>query len=168
MKRIAVFEKVSPAVFAKDRDTYCGGGASEELYGRIKLPRRATGGSAGYDFFLPEDRSLAAGQTIVIPTGIRCKIDEGWVLKIYPRSGLGFKYRIRLDNTVGVIDSDYYHADNEGHIIIKLTNESTDGSRTAELPAGSGFAQGVFCEYGITRDDDATDRRRGGLGSTTT
>lgn len=87
------------------------------------------------------------------------------MLKLYPRSGLGFKYRLRLNNTVGIIDSDYYNADNEGHIFVKLTNESNDG-KTLTLNAGDAFAQGVFVEYGITFDDDADAARHGGFGST--
>ena len=100
-----------------------------------------------------------------IPTGIRAYMEEGWVLQIYPRSGLGFKYRLQMNNTVGIIDSDYYSSDNEGHIFIKITNDSREG-KTVELPAGSGFAQGIFMEFGITADDDAGDIRNGGFGST--
>ena len=86
------------------------------------MPKRATKGSAGYDFFAPETFSLNPKETIKIATGIRAKIADGWVLAIFPRSGLGFKYRLTLDNTVGIIDSDYFNAENEGHIFIKMTN----------------------------------------------
>ena len=88
------------------------------------------------------------------------------MLKLYPRSGLGFKFRLQLNNTVGIIDSDYYNSDNEGHIFIKVTNDSNEG-KTVEIPAGSGFAQGIFVEYGITLDDEADGVRNGGFGSTT-
>ena len=162
MKRIAKFEKVSETQFLKDFD----GASVKAVYDGIKIPSRATSGSAGYDFYAPFDFSLEPGQTVKIPTGIRVKIDDGWVLKIYPRSGLGFKYRLRLDNTVGIIDSDYYNSDNEGHIFIKITNESNDG-KSLSLKAGEGFAQGIFIEYGITVDDDADGVRNGGFGSTT-
>ena len=104
-----------------------------ELYDKVKLPQRATKGSAGYDFFAVTDIELKPGESLKIPTGIRAKIDEGWVLKIYPRSGLGFKYRLQLDNTVGIIDSDYYNSSNEGHIMIKMTNNSLDG-KTVYIP----------------------------------
>ncbi|MDO4744283.1 MAG: deoxyuridine 5'-triphosphate nucleotidohydrolase [Clostridia bacterium] len=165
MKRIAKFEKVSFGQFASDWK-----GADEgllrELYDGIKLPRRATKGSAGYDFYAPRDFSLAPGETIKIPTGVRAKIDDGWVLKIYPRSGLGFKFRLQLDNTVGIIDSDYYNSSNEGHIMIKITNNSLEG-KTVQLEKGNAFAQGLFLEYGITVDDDADGIRDGGFGSTT-
>ena len=162
MKKVAKFEKVSEVQFLKDCDMK----NAKEIYDGIKLPARATSGSAGYDFYAPFDFSLAPGETLKIPTGIRVKIDEGWVLKIYPRSGLGFKYRLQLNNTVGIIDSDYYNSDNEGHIFIKITNDSNEG-KTVELKKGEGFAQGIFVEYGITYDDEAAGVRNGGFGSTT-
>ena len=164
MKRIAKFEKVSLEQFKSDWEFPEKGGAAE-IYEKIKLPKRATSGSAGYDFYAPFDIILAPGETIKIPTGIRVKIDDGWVLKLYPRSGLGFKYRIQMNNTVGIIDSDYYLSDNEGHIFCKITNDSNEG-KTMTLSAGDGFCQGIFVEYGITVDDDVSDIRNGGFGST--
>ena len=155
MKKIAKFYKVSKEEFIKSAD--------EALYENIILPKRATKGSAGYDFFANDSFSLKAGQSIKIPTGIRVQIDEGWVLKIYPRSSLGFKYRLSLDNTVGIIDSDYFNADNEGHIFIKITN---CGDKPLTVEKGKAFAQGVFTPYGITVDDDVTEVRHGGFGST--
>ena len=110
--------------------------------------------------------TLRPGETVKIPTGIRAWMEEGWELQIYPRSGLGFKYRLQLNNTVGIVDSDYYESDNEGHIFIKVTNDSNEG-KTVDVKAGTGFAQGIFVEYGITVDDDATEIRNGGFGSTT-
>ncbi len=161
MKRIAVFRKVSPERFAND----CGLSNAQEVYDSIILPKRATAGSAGYDFFAPIDISLKAGESVKIPTGIRVCIEEGWVMSLYPRSGLGFKYRLQLDNTVGIIDSDYYNSENEGHIFIKITNDSHE-NKTVTIPAGTGFAQGIFTEYGITYDDSAEGVRNGGMGST--
>ena len=172
MKKIAKFEKVSFEQFKKDwLDTFNRALTDEELleiYDNIQLPKRATKGSAGYDFKSPLDFTLAPGSSIKIPTGIRCKIKDGWVLKCYPRSGLGFKYRIRLFNTVAVVDSDYFYSDNEGHIFIKLANETNDG-KLVKIKQGEGFAQGVFVEYGITVDDDEDEKeiRNGGFGSTT-
>ena len=109
---------------------------------------------------------MAPRETVKIPTGIRVHMEEEWVLKCYPRSGLGFKYRLQLNNTVGIIDSDYYHSDNEGHIFAKITNDSNE-DKTVELKAGNGFMQGIFVEYGITVDDDVQTVRNGGFGSTT-
>lgn len=163
MTRIASFEKVTHARFAADyEDAF---GQKETVYDRLCLPRRATAGSAGYDFFLPCDLTLAPGETAKIPTGMRARIADGWVLMLFPRSGLGFKYRLQLNNTVGIIDSDYYYSDNEGHIFIKITNDSNEG-KTLTLREGDGFAQGIFVPFGLTEDDDATAVRNGGFGST--
>ncbi|MDO4339244.1 MAG: deoxyuridine 5'-triphosphate nucleotidohydrolase [Eubacteriales bacterium] len=169
MRRIGKFHKVSPDRFFEDwKDTFGGTPEAEirDIYERIRLPRRATAGSAGYDFFSPADFTLKPGETIKIPTGVRVEMEQDWVLKCYPRSGLGFKYRLQLNNTVGIIDSDYFYSDNEGHIFAKLTNDTNEG-KTVELQADTGFMQGIFVEYGITVDDDVTDIRNGGLGSTT-
>ena len=106
------------------------------------------------------------GKTIRIPTGICVQMDDILVLKLYPRSGLGFKFRLQLNNTVGIIDSDYFFSDNEGHIMAKLTND-TNEEKIIEVQAGTGFMQGIFVEYGITIDDDAEGIRNGGFGSTT-
>ena len=138
----------------------------KDYYDAIKLPRRATKYSAGYDFYIPWSIELHPGDTVTIPTGIAVDMDGNNVLQIYPRSGLGFKYRIRLDNTVGIIDADYRYSDNEGHILIKITNLSTD-NKTAFIEQGKGFAQGIFSEYLVTDEDDVTDIRNGGFGSTT-
>lgn len=136
------------------------------VYDSLSLPKRATKGSAGYDFYTPIDIVLAPGETIKVPTGIRCEMNEQWVLMIYPRSGLGFKYRLQLNNTVGIIDSDYFNSDNEGHIFIKITNDSNE-EKSLEVNHGQGFAQGIFMVYGVTEDDDVTEERNGGFGSTT-
>ena len=109
---------------------------------------------------------MKPGETIKIPTGVRVEMEQDWVLKCYPRSGLGFKYRLQLNNTVGIIDSDYFYSDNEGHIFAKITNDSNE-DKTVSLAAGTGFMQGIFVEYGITVDDDAQGVRNGGFGSTT-
>lgn len=169
MRRIAKFHKVSVEQFIdamkgdfpeyNEQDL-------RDMYEEINLPKRATKGSAGYDFFSPFSFSLKPGQTIKVPTGIRAEMEEDFVLKLYPRSGLGFKYRLQLNNTVGIIDSDYFYSDNEGHIMAKITNDSKE-DKTVEITAGMGFMQGIFLEYGITVDDDASEVRNGGFGSTT-
>ncbi|MBO4498362.1 MAG: deoxyuridine 5'-triphosphate nucleotidohydrolase [Lachnospiraceae bacterium] len=167
MVGMAQFSKVSSAQFVESATDKLGITPQEAIsvYASITLPKRATSGSAGYDFFTPVKIELAPGESLSVPTGIRARIDDGWVLMLYPRSGLGFKYGMMLANTVGVIDSDYYHSDNEGHIIAKITNTSSDKTITVE--AGKGFIQGVFTPFGITVDDDADGVRNGGFGSTT-
>ncbi len=158
MARIAKFSFVSLKQFneAFSND-------ATDIYNNLKLPKRATKSSAGYDFYSPYDFTLKPGETIKIPTGIRCQMESDYVLLILPRSSLGFKYRLSLDNTVGVIDADYYNALNEGHIFIKMTNNS---NKELTVKQGEGFAQGIFLQYGITIDDDTNEKRIGGFGST--
>lgn len=163
MQNITKFEKVSYEQY--NRDLLKNNIKDVDSYENIKLPKRATKGSAGYDFYTPFDIELKPNDTISVPTGIRCKMNENYVLMIFPRSSLGFKYRLNLDNTVGIIDSDYYNALNEGHIMIKVTNNSLD-NKTLILQKGDAFAQGIFVTYGITCDDETNEIRVGGFGST--
>lgn len=171
MKRIAKFEKVSLEEFMKDWcDTFELDASDadtrreiEGIYGSIELPKRATKFSAGHDFVSPLTFTLKPNDTIKIPTGIRCGIDTDWVLMIYPRSGLGFKYGINLMNQTAVVDADYYYSNNEGHIFIKLVNR---GDKIVTVKRDDKFTQGVFLPYGITEDDNVNDKRNGGLGST--
>ena len=155
MRTSANFEKVSFATFSAN--------GTQQTYEQIKLPKRATAKSAGYDFFAPPSLTVAPTQTVTVATGIRALMPDNWCLLIYPRSGLGFKYRLRLNNTVGVIDADYAESDNEGHIFIRMTNE---GDKVLEIAQGVAFAQGIFVQYLLTEDDDTTTKRNGGLGST--
>lgn len=166
--KIAKFEKVSLDRFIRDfSDKFKDYSLSniQEIYNSIKLPKRATIGSAGYDFYAPVTFKLKKEETIIIPTGIRCMIEDNWFLGIYPRSSLGFKYSLRLNNTVGIIDGDYFYSDNEGHILIKITNESPE-NKICTIEQGNSFVQGIFLPYGITIDDSSTDKRNGGFGST--
>lgn len=162
MERVAKFYKVSKEQFLGDM-------AEERLfptesaYDNLELPKRATKGSAGYDFYSPIDFKLKLGQTIKIPTGIRCEMNSDYALFIMPRSGLGFKYQIFLSNTLALIDSDFAYSDNEGHIMIKLLN---NGKKDLNIKEGDKFCQGVFIPYGVTIDDNVNDKRNGGLGST--
>lgn len=166
MKRIARFEKVSYEQFKKDWEDTFGNDECQEIYDNLILPRRGTKGSAGYDFFSPITFTLKPNETIKIPTGMRVYMEDGWVLKCYPRSGLGFKYRLQLNNTVGIIDSDYYNSSNEGHMFAKITNDSNE-EKEVTISKGEGFMQGIFVEYGITFDDEVNEVRDGGFGSTT-
>ena len=155
-----LFQKVSYTQYAKD----VGGDADlHSEYEAIKLPARATSGSAGYDFFSPCDISLSPGESIKIPTGIRVSLDPDTFLMCVPRSGLGFKHRVGMDNTLGIIDFDYAYSDNEGHIHCKLHN---GGDHDVFIPKGSAYMQGIFLPYLLTADDNATGVRNGGFGST--
>ena len=155
MRTSAKFEKVSFATFSVN--------GTREVYEQIKLPRRATVKSAGYDFYAPTTLTIAPGETVTVATGVRALMPDSWCLMIFPRSGLGFKYTLLLNNTVGIIDADYSDSDNEGHIFIRMTNES---DKLLEIPQGSAFAQGIFVQYLLTEDDNVTTTRNGGMGST--
>lgn len=168
MNKIAKFYKVSQDRFINDwikefNSTY---EVANEIYNEIKLPTRATKGSAGYDFYTPISFSLKPNEEIKIPTGIRVEIKEDWVLCLFPRSSWGFKFRLQVNNTVGIIDSDYFYSDNEGHIFIKLTNDTKE-NKTFSINKHDGIVQGIFLQYGIVEDDDVNTVRNGGFGSTT-
>ena len=167
------FEKVSFKQFADPMFEYIGitpdysNKTIREMYFHIKLPKRATKHSAGYDFFAPFSFYLQYGQSIKIPTGIKAQIDNGYVLMEYIRSSIGFKYGVSLSNGTGIIDGDYYNNEsNEGQIFIKLSNNDSTIKRDLSISEGEAFCQGIFLPYGITIDDDADGVRRGGIGST--
>lgn len=169
MSSIASFEKVSYEQFRKDfistmlhsSDDIDNEDMIRQAYDNIKLPTRATIGSAGYDFYLPYGFIAAKDGWTTIPTGIRCKIDAGWLLMLCPKSGLGFTYNFKLANTVGIVDSDYYGSSNEGHIMAKvMTNDAV------VFMTGQKFIQGVFLPFGTAEDDQTKAVRNGGFGST--
>ena len=156
---IARFTHVSQAQYAEDMKDREGALPLEE----IPLPRRATAGSAGYDFVSPLEVTVPPGGTALIPTGIRAEMEEGWVLLLFPRSSLGFRHSLRLANTAGVIDSDYAFAKNEGHIMVKLRNPLPD---PVTIGRGERFCQGIFLPYGTAEEEDVLAKRSGGIGST--
>lgn len=158
---VARFAKVSNKQFNQDMIKLLS--IPDADYENIVIPARATSGSAGYDFTSPIDFVLKPGEMIKVPTGIRCRIDEGYVLEIYPRSSIGFKYQTMLANTVGIVDSDYYNADNEGHIIIALMNL---GKKELVIKTGERFAQGLFKQYFLAEEEEVAAKRTGGFGST--
>ena len=155
---IARFTHVSEAQYAEAMQ----GRACLPL-NEIPLPKRATAGSAGYDFVSPLEVTVGPGETALIPTGIRAEMENGWVLLLFPRSSLGFKHSLRLANTVGVIDSDYAFAKNEGHIMVKLRNPL---SVPVTIGRGDRFCQGIVLPYGTAEEDEVTAGRVGGFGST--
>lgn len=176
MHKIATFEKVSFEQFKKDwlkhnpsSKTQWSDEELRELYDNIKLPDRATSRSAGHDMYTMIDINLPFNDSMVIPTGIRCSIADGWFLDLNPRSGHGFKYGLRLANTRGIIDGDYYDADNEGHIMVKIVNNDdavNKDKNTFTVEKGKAFCQGIFTIFGITENDNCTTTRHGGFGST--
>lgn len=144
-------------------DTFVGETAYRlDCYNDIKLPQRATEGSAGYDFYAPYDLHCLADRWYTIPLGIKFVTDrKDIVLLCLPRSGLGFKYNWVLSNSVGVIDSDYQYAENDGHIMVKFrVNQDLD------IKKGQAILQGIFTTYIKVDGDDVDEKRVGGFGST--
>lgn len=158
--KVAKFAKVSREQFKKDLTSLVG--IFDDIYDDITIPVRATRGSAGYDFFSPIDIDIAPGAFVKIPTGIRCYIEDGYFLSLYPRSSLGFKFQMALANTVGIIDADYYNSSNEGHIICGIVNH---GERIISIRKGDRFCQGIFLPYLLAEEDEVLGKRDGGFGS---
>jgi len=161
--KIRGFELISKEQYQKDFNNLLY--YSAFLYDQILLPKRATSKSAGYDVFSPISFELNPNEEIKIPTGIKSYMLNNEVLKAYPRSSLGFKYFLRFANTIPVIDADYYNnINNEGHIWIKLRNES---DQRIEINRGEAICQVIFEKY-LLADGDSFDgkERIGGLGST--
>ena len=159
MQPIAHFERISEDQYRKDFSDF----NTCLPLSEIPIPRRATEGSAGYDFACPVAVTLAPGEMRVIPSGLRSLIEPGWVLVICPRSSLGRKYGMRLANTVGIIDSDYALAENEGHILVAVVN---GGDKPLTLNPGDRFCQGIFLPFGTAEEEEVTEKRVGGYGST--
>ena len=128
------------------------------------IPKRSTASSAGYDFRSPFSFNIKAGESIIVPTGIKVKLDPDKVLMIAPRSSIGIKKHLKLTNTQAYIDADYYNnPDNEGHILLAITSEN---DKDILIEAGDKIAQGIIIQYFTTEDDDCKNVRSGGIGST--
>ena len=150
------FEKISYEEFCKNVDG--------SFYANVKIPQRSTKKSAGYDFYLPYDINIPSHSKVLVYSGIKALMENDEFLMIVIRSSLGIKKNLKLSNQIGIIDSDYYNQDNEGHIIIALDNMSDE---FVTLKQGERVAQGIFLKY-LTVDDDKTinENRLGGIGST--
>ncbi|MBQ7352037.1 MAG: hypothetical protein IJW59_04195 [Clostridia bacterium] len=148
------FEKISFEQFKKDVKD------DEDLYKAYQLPSRGSSSTAGYDIFLLEDLEIAPNEIKKLPTGLKARFEEDEVLFLIVRSGTGFKYNIRLCNQVAVIDADYYNnKNNEGHMWIKIQNES---EKTVSIPRGEAVVQGVFMKYLTTDSDNNLHKERVG------
>ena len=160
----------------------------------INLPIRKTAYSAGYDFEVAEDiiipsylkcikqlkfencfeplpldqMASATKQTkakpTLVPTGIKCKLDENTYLELSVRSSCPLKYWLILANGVGIIDADYYgNESNDGEIFFQIINLSP---YDIKLQKGDIIGQGIIKSYLKTEDDSAEGKRTGGFGST--
>lgn len=128
------------------------------------LPKRATTGAAGYDLHCAEGVILAPGEIKRLKTGVKAYMQPGEVLYVYDRSSNPVKRGIKLINSVGVIDRDYYNNDqNEGQIMAQLQN-ITD--HRVIIPYGQRILQAVFMPCLLADGDIAVNQRSGGFGST--
>lgn len=152
------FEKISKKQFENDFKGY------DVKYDDIKLPERRTIKSAGYDFYLPYAFTIKPNQTIIIPTGIKVKMNDDEFLGIYVRGSIGFKYNIRMCNQVAIIDADYFENEvNDGHMYVRIENE---GNKAISFKKGDRIVQGIFQKYLLTDNDNVNNCRKGGFGST--
>jgi len=107
---------------------------------------------------------LYAGDRILVPTGLIFILDPGTVLKLYARGSTGIKKGLRLANSVGIIDADYFH-----ETFIPLVN---DTNVSIILTHGDRLAQAEVCRYEKMTfvqsllPPDQTTNRVGGFGST--
>ena len=126
-------------------------------YVAIKIPY-------GVDEFKQISKAVKIKPTLV-PTGIKCKLDDGYYLELAIRSSVPLNNWIVLANGVGVIDKDYYdNPDNEGEIFFQVINLSPVDQI---IRFGEKIGQGIIKRYYTVEDDAADGERLGGFGSTT-
>ena len=171
-RNVAKFRKVSYEQYAKDMREcgfYLPDNEMKEAYDAIKIPVRATQGSAGYDFFSPIPFALrnmtVAPRGITFPTGIQCELAPGFCLFMLPKSGLGIRQYSRLGNCIGLIDRDYIFSDNEGDIYVNLRSD-IPGNPPVDIHVGQAICQGIILPFCVVDKDETTEKRNGGLGST--
>lgn len=126
-------------------------------------PAYATPGSACFDLYATSSGTIPPREAMSFKTDLAFEVPDGWVLKLYSRSGHGFKHGVRLANTTGIIDSDY-----RGHVPVCLQN---DGTSFFHVYLGERIAQGMLerveqVEFEEVDELSDTARGEGGLGHT--
>jgi len=130
----------------------------------VKLPKKSTRHSVGYDFYSNQDFILDPGDTKIFWTDIKVKLKPNEFLMIVPRSSIGIHKHLMLANTVGIIDPDYYdNVDNGGNIGIAMYNY---GKSQVTVHEGERIAQGIILEFVDDRNNVENVKRSGGIGST--
>lgn len=142
----------------------------------VTVPKYATPGSAGFDLQTAEDVVIPPGETVLIKTGLKMAIPEGYELQVRPRSGLSLKTKMRVANSPGTVDSDYRE---EICIIAENTSSVSFGSSPAQyektiirFKAGERVAQGIIAEVTqaefklVDEQELGKTSRTGGFGST--
>ena len=101
----------------------------------------------------------------LVPTGVKCYLDEETYLELSVRSSTPLKYWLILANGIGIIDQDYAdNPNNEGNIYFQIINLSPF---PIALKKGDIIGQGIIKRYETIEGDAAAGVRTGGLGSTT-
>lgn len=77
------------------------------IHPTFQLPTKATEGSAAYDIYMPEAGSVIDHTPTKIALGFAAEVPQGFAALIFPRSGVGTKHGLELNNTCGIIDADY-------------------------------------------------------------
>lgn len=131
----------------------------------VTLPKYETEGSAGLDVRanITESIVLKSLERVLIPTGLKIAIPEGYEVQVRPRSGLAIKHGITMLNSPGTIDSDY-----RGEIKVIAVNLSNE---TYTIEPNERIAQLVLnkveqIEFVEVDELDATNRGEGGFGHT--
>ena len=128
------------------------------------MPLRGTKTSAGYDISTPVTVTIPAHKKQLIWSNIKAYMQENEVLTLHIRSSIGIKKGLRLANTVGIIDQDYYNnPSNEGNIGICLIND-TDAD--IMLEEGERICQAIFIPFLVSDNCNSDEERIGGIGST--
>jgi dUTP pyrophosphatase len=138
----------------------------KKLHPNAVVPQYATAGAACFDLVCVNDVTITPGREhVALKTGLAFEIPEGYVMKVYSRSGHGFKNGIRLANGTGIIDSDY-----RGEVMVKMHN---DGASAVHVSAGERIAQAMIepvkqVAFEVVEELSDTARGSGGFGSTGT
>lgn len=128
-----------------------------------QLPTYGTAGAAGADVYSVREYKIGPGQHVLVDTGLKCDIPDGFELQVRPRSGLALKNRITVLNSPGTIDSDY-----TGKLGVILMNHSDEifsvkpGDRIAQIVV----APVVQATFAWAEDTKSTERGSDGFGST--
>ncbi len=92
------------------------------------LPSYARPGDAGMDVCAAEEITIRPGETVIVPTGLKLAVPEGYEIQVRPRSGISYKTPLRLSNSPGTIDSGY-----RGELGIIMTNTSAGCEREERI-----------------------------------
>ena len=151
-----------------------------------KIPTYANLGDGAVDLYAPCDFTIGPGETKIIPVDIKVALPYGYAFLIHPRSGLSAKTKLRVANSVGLIDSQYkgvigvilenveprikdisYEFDDKGRPIIT----SIEHGQSYSISKGDRFAQMRLVEvpsasfFQVESVDGIGDDRGGGFGS---